>query len=141
MSPGLRSVLAAVGGRADGTGVARGIEPGVVLGSGSIIGFRRVRNVLVPPRGVPGGTRLVDRVVGVCQPPSQPVEPPAGGTAKAAEAITTSITAMNAATVANDKMRFIRASPFTKGGALSLRCASAVRRPGYLLQASSLGGP
>jgi hypothetical protein len=38
---------------------------------------------------------------------------------KAAEAMATNITAMCAATLANDKMRFILASPFTKGGVIS----------------------
>ena len=56
-------------------------------------------------------------------PPSQPREPPAGvpcvppagrpagGKAKAAEAVATNIVAMSAATVANNKMRFIDTSP------------------------------
>jgi hypothetical protein len=40
-------------------------------------------------------------------PPVQPSSVLAGGTAKAAEAMTTTITTMSAATVANDRMRFI----------------------------------
>jgi hypothetical protein len=67
---GPRTVLAAVGEKADGTGRARGFFPGVVLGSGSMIGLRRVRNVLVPGGGVPRGTRLGNRMGGVCQPPT-----------------------------------------------------------------------
>jgi hypothetical protein len=52
-------------------------------------------------------------------PPVQPVSWLAGGTAKAAGAMATSITAMSAATVANNRMRFILASPFPKWGGSS----------------------
>jgi hypothetical protein len=72
------------------------VDPRVVLGPRSLVRFHVVCD-----------TSLVGRVVGVIQPPRHPVLPEAGGTARAAEAMATNITAMSAATVANDKMRFI----------------------------------
>ncbi len=57
-------------------------------------------------------------------PPSQPVAPLAGGTAKAAEAMATIIAAITRATVNTKSMRLIDATSFTVGRDSSERTAA-----------------